>query len=68
MPRVPDRSELRLRVGISVIGLGLLGVAAARHGVPNAAALAEVFAVAGLFFGVTLARALRALARTKDDD
>ena len=65
LPRQPDRTDLRLRVAISVLGLALLGVGLSRHGIANAAALSEVLAVAGLVFGVTLVRALRALARAR---
>ena len=57
----PSRGELLLRAGLSLLGLGLVCVAVARHGIANAPALVEVLAVAGLFCSLSLWFALRAL-------
>lgn len=49
----PSRGEWWFRLGFSLIGLVLLGVALAVHGLPRGPALVEVVGVAGLFFGGT---------------
>jgi hypothetical protein len=61
-------TDAAIRLAISVVGLTLLGVAIARHGIANAAALTEVLAVAGLFFGITAWRALRRLRAERRDE
>lgn len=47
----PGRTELRIRLAISLAGLGLLAGALAIHGIPQGPAIFEVIGVAGLFFG-----------------
>jgi hypothetical protein len=59
---MPDRSELRLRLGLSLGGLGLLGAAVATQPM-SLVAWVEVVAIAGLFFGLSAAMAARALWR-----
>lgn len=53
----PDRGELWVRLGISALGLGLLAGVFAVHGLPEGPGLVEVVGVAGLFFGISGARA-----------
>lgn len=53
----PDRGELWLRLAISALGLGLLGAVFAVQGIPEGPGLVEVVGVAGLFFGLSGARA-----------
>lgn len=65
MRHAPSRTELWTRVAISVVGLLLLTAALMAHGIANAPALVEVVAVAGVFFGISLVRALRALWRAR---
>lgn len=47
----PTRGEHRLRLGISLVGLVMLGLALTLHGIPKGPALVEVIGVGGLFFG-----------------
>ncbi|MDM7970338.1 MAG: hypothetical protein QUV10_12035 [Paracoccaceae bacterium] len=61
----PTRGELKLRLAVSVIGLGLMIAALAIRGVGGIAAL-EVVLIAGTFFGGTAAWSAWALLR-KDD-
>ncbi len=51
----PTRGEHVVRLVISLVGLGLTGVALATHGIANVAALVEVAGIAGLFFGASAA-------------
>jgi len=49
----PSRNELKLRLAISLAGLGLMAAALAMHGIPSGPALVEVVGIAGVFFGAT---------------
>jgi hypothetical protein len=53
----PTRGELWIRAAISAFGLALLGGVFAVHGLPEGPGLVEVVGVAGLFFGLSGARA-----------
>jgi hypothetical protein len=58
----PTRGELRLRLAVSLGGLGLLAAVFALAPVEGMAWV-EVVAVAGLFFGLSAAHAARGLRR-----
>ncbi|MEM9552042.1 MAG: hypothetical protein AAGA05_12755 [Pseudomonadota bacterium] len=49
----PTKSELKLRLWISLAGLALMVFALAYRGMPQGPALFEVLGVAGLFFGAS---------------
>jgi succinate-acetate transporter protein len=61
----PSQGELKLRLGISIFGLGLMAVALLTRGFGGIAAV-EVVLIAGTFFGGTAVWSARALLR-KDD-
>ncbi len=61
----PTRGELKLRLAISVFGLGLMAVALLTRGFGGIAAV-EVVLIAGTFFGGTAVWSAMALVR-KDD-
>lgn len=58
----PERGELWFRLVFSIAGLGLLGVALARHGVSGLAWF-EIVLIAGGFFGGTAVWTIWQLAR-----
>ncbi len=59
----PSRSELKLRIGIGLAGLGLLGGALVYRGLPTGPGGWEAVAISVLFFGGTLGWSLRKLLR-----
>lgn len=61
--RGPDRAELWVRLVISLVILGLIGVALYIHGIPEGPGLVEVLGVGGLFGGISAWRAARGLWR-----
>ena len=58
----PTRGELKLRLAISVFGLGLMGVALLTRGF-GGIAMVEVVLIAGAFFGGTAVLSAMALVR-----
>ncbi len=46
----PTRGEYRLRLVISLIGVGMMILALTLHGIPKGPALFEVIGVGGVFF------------------
>ena len=58
----PTRGELKLRLAISVFGLGMMGLALLTRGFGGIAAV-EVVLIAGTFFGGTAVWSARALLR-----
>jgi hypothetical protein len=58
---------LRFRLGVSLAGLMLMGVALAVRGVPSGPAFVEVVVIAGLFFALSAGHAARALRRRAGD-
>lgn len=67
MAHGPTRSELKLRLAISLGGLALIAVALVRHGV-SGLAWAEVAVIGGAFFGGTAWLSARALLRGDGKD
>ncbi len=63
----PGRAELKLRLVVAVLGLGLTGYALWRHGIGGIAS-AEVAIIATAFFGGTGFFAARALWRARETD
>jgi hypothetical protein len=63
----PTRSELKLRLVISVAGLALLIGAYATHGIGGIASL-EIAIIGGAFFGGSAIWSARRLLKTKDED
>lgn len=61
--RGPDSAELWVRLAISLVILGLIGVALAIHGIPAGPGLVEVLGVGGLFGGISAWKAARGLWR-----
>jgi hypothetical protein len=61
----PSRGELKLRLAISVFGLGLMAVALLTRGF-GGIAMVEIVLIAGAFFGGSAILSARALLR-KDD-
>jgi hypothetical protein len=59
----PSRGEHRLRLAVSLAGLGMLGAALAVQGLPEGPGLVEVAGIAGVFFGGSAAASARALMR-----
>ena len=59
----PSRKEWKIRLGISVAGLGLLAAALWLRGLPEGPGLVEVVGVTGLFFGLSAIAAIRGLWR-----
>lgn len=64
----PSKSELKLRIGIGLAGLALLGGALAYRGPPTGPGGWEAVIIAGLFFGGTMAWSLRKLLRGDHSD
>lgn len=51
------RGEAWIRLGFSVVGIGLLGAVLVVHGLPEGPGLVEVLGIGGLFFGWSGVRA-----------
>lgn len=62
--RGPERPELWVRLGISLLILVLIGVAVYVHGIPEGPGLVEVLGVGGLFGGISAWKAARGLWRS----
>lgn len=58
----PSRGELKLRLGFSIFGLGLMAFALLTRGF-GGIAMVEVVLIAGTFFGVSAVLSARALLR-----
>ncbi|MCU4651523.1 hypothetical protein N8I71_01685 [Roseibacterium sp. SDUM158016] len=63
----PTRSELKLRLAISLGGLALLIGAYASHGIGSIASL-EIAIIGGAFFGGSAIWSARRLLQSKDPD
>jgi len=61
----PGRKELKLRLTVAIVGLGLTGFALHRHGIAGMAS-AEIGLIATAFFGGTGFFAARALWRGRN--
>lgn len=61
----PPRGELWFRLAFSLVGLVLMVLALAVHGIPAGPAIVEVVGLAGMFFGVSALRSARRLWRRR---
>lgn len=59
----PSRKEWKIRLAISLVGLGLLAAVLWQRGLPEGPGLIEVVGVAGVFFGLSALSAIRGLLR-----
>jgi hypothetical protein len=59
----PSKGEVKFRIAVSVMGLALMAVAVATHGIPDGPAFVEVIGLGGVFFGGTLVLSVRRLIR-----
>jgi xanthosine utilization system XapX-like protein len=64
----PTRGELKFRLAVSVLGLGLMVFALTHRGLPSGPGIFEVVGMAGVFFGGTAIWTLRRLLAAPKDD
>lgn len=62
----PTRGELKFRIMVSILGLGLMGFAVWYRGIPHGPALVEVVGLASVFFGGTLIFSVRQLLKSSE--
>ncbi len=64
----PTKGELKVRLIICMLGLGMIVTALVRNGIPEGPALFEMIGVGGLFFGLSAVWVLRKLIRKDYSD